>query len=383
MKPRCYLDHNATAPLRPEARAATMAAFDCAGNPSSVHAEGRAERHIVEDARDAVAKVFGVAPARVYFTSGGTEAANWLLQPRGSETLVAAATEHPCVLAGHRFAQDKRRAAPVLADGTLDTEAFGAALGAGGIAAVQAANNETGVVQPTAEIAEIAHSKGAMLVCDAVQAIGRLPLGGLEAADALFFSAHKFGGPKGVGAAVFRNADFAPAPLLRGGGQERRQRSGTENVAGIAGLAAALQVAVADQAAFAARAAAWRDRIESGIRAIAPDAVVFGSDAERLPNTTCFAIPGKSAEAALMAFDLEGIAVSSGSACSSGKVARSHVLAAMGAPQALSQAAIRVSTGWTTADADVARFLTVLSSICERRTTRHSNCSTPLAGRAM
>jgi cysteine desulfurase len=383
MKPRCYLDHNATAPLRPEARAAMMAAFDCAGNPSSVHAEGRAARRIVEDAREAVARVFGVAPARVYFTSGGTEGANWVLQPRGSEALIVAAVEHPCVLTGHRFAQDECRVAPVRGDGTLDLDAFRGAIGPGAVAAVQAANNEAGVVQRTAEVAEIVHSKGAMLVCDAVQAIGRLPLGELEAADVLFFSAHKFGGPKGVGAAVFRNADFVPAPLLRGGGQERRQRSGTENVAGIAGLAAALQVAVTEQPVFAARARAWRDRIESGIRAIAPDAVVFGCEAERLPNTTCFAIPGKSAEVSLMAFDLEGIAVSSGSACSSGKVARSHVLAAMGVPEALSGGAIRVSTGWSTTDADVARILTVLSSICERRTTRHSNCSTPLAGRAM
>ena len=383
MKPRIYLDHNATAPLRPEARAAMAAAFDCAGNPSSIHAEGRAARRIVEDARETVAAIFEVEPSRVYFTSGGTEAANWLLQPRGRETLVVSAVEHPCVLSGHRFATGDCRAVPVLEDGTLDLDALEAALASGPVAAIQAANNETGVVQRTANIAEMVHSKGAMLICDAVQAIGRLPLRELTGADVLFFSAHKFGGPKGAGAAIIRNADFVPAPLLKGGGQERRQRSGTENVPGIAGLAAALEVAVAEQPGFAAKAKAWREKLESGIRSLAPDAVIFGEEAWRLPNTTCFAIPGKSAEVSLMTFDLEGIAVSSGSACSSGKVERSHVLVAMGVPVDLSRGAIRVSTGWTTEEADIERFLNVLSRFCDCRQARHSNCSTPLAGRAM
>ncbi len=453
MKTRCYLDHNATSPLRPEARAAIAGAFDCIGNPSSIHAEGRAARRIVEDARETVAGIFEVAPSQVYFTSGGTEAANWLLQPRGAETLAVSAVEHPCVLSGHRFEAVKLRVIPVFEDGAIDLNALEAALSPGSVAAVQAANNETGVVQPAAEIAEIAHSKGAVLICDAVQAVGRLPLRELKGADVLFFSAHKFGGPKGAGAAIFRNPDFAPAPLLRGGGQERRQRSGTENVPGIAGLAAALEVAVSEQAAFAAKAKVLRDKFESGLRGIAPDAVIFGSPsasqaatpfldgalnegisphpvplpasspwracrssfrirkrmrmgegtpeialrviqgsllpwgegqdegselrAGRLPNTTCFAIPGKSAEFALIALDLEGVAVSSGSACSSGKVERSHVLAAMGVPAELSRGAIRISTGWTTAEADIERFLAVLSKICESRTARHGICSSP------
>ncbi len=373
--PRSYLDHNATSPLRPEARAAMIAAFDCIGNPSSIHREGRAGRQIVENARETVAALFEADPARVFFTSGGTEAANWLLQPRGEETLVVSAVEHPCVLSGHRFEPGKSPAVPVFEDGALDLAALEAALSPGSVAAVQAANNETGVVQATAKIAELVHSKGAVLICDAVQAVGRLRLRELKGADVLFFSAHKFGGPKGAGVAILRNPDFAPAPLLKGGGQERRQRSGTENVPAIAGLAAALEVAAAEQASFAARTKALQDKLECGIRNIAPDAVIFAEGASRLPNTTCFAIPGKSAELSLIAFDLEGIAVSSGSACSSGKVERSHVLAAMGVLADLARGAIRVSTGWTTAEADIERFLTVLSSICERREARHGICS--------
>lgn len=372
MTMRSYLDHNATAPLRSEARQAVMAALDCVGNPSSVHAEGRAARQIVEEAREKAAAIFGVKPSAVSFTSGGTEAANWLLQPRGRETLAVTAVEHPCVLSGHRFEAANVRTIPVSPDGVLRPDALEASLSAGFITAVQAANNETGVIQPLGEIARIAKAKGAFAVCDAVQAVGRLPLSDLDAADVLFFSAHKFGGPKGVGAAILRNPAFAPPPLLKGGGQERRQRSGTENVPGIAGLAAALEAAVAAREDFAHRARAWQQKIENGLRAITPDAVIFGEGAERLPNTTCFAIPGRSAELSLMAFDLEGIAVSSGSACSSGKVERSHVLAAMGVGSDLAAGAIRVSTGWTTTETDIERFLAVLSKICSSRPARHA-----------
>jgi cysteine desulfurase len=383
MRPRSYLDHNATSPLRPEARAAMLAAFECAGNPSSVHSEGRAARSLVEDAREKVAAIFEVQPSKVYFTSGGTEAANWLLQPQGEETLAVSAVEHPCVSSGHRFAPAGVNAVPVLEDGTIKLDSFEAALTPGRIAAVQAANNETGVMQPMPEAAHIAHTKGALLICDAVQAVGKLPLGYLKGVDALFFSAHKFGGPKGAGAAIFRNPNFRPEPLIRGGGQERRQRSGTENVPAIAGLAAALEAAVAEQREFAARTAGWQRKVESGIRYIAPEAVIFGEGAKRLPNTTSFAIPGKAAETMLIAFDLEGVAVSSGSACASGKVDRSHVLAAMGVSEDLSRAAIRVSTGWTTTDADIERFLTVFSRIFISRAARHGICGSPQAGHAV
>ncbi|MBI4724840.1 MAG: cysteine desulfurase [Rhodomicrobium sp.] len=373
MSGRVYLAHNATSPLRSEARDAMIAALDCIGNPSSIHAEGRAARAIIEDARETVARVFGVKPSNVYFASGGTEAANWLLQPQEEgQTLAAGAVEHPCVLSGHRFPADRVRIIPVSQDGVLDLAAFEAAISPGAVAAIQVANNETGIIQPLEDVARLTRAKGATLICDAVQAVGRLPLRDLEPADVFFLSAHKFGGPKGVGAAILKGSSFSPQPLIKGGGQERRQRSGTENVPGIAGLAAALEAAVFEQAAFAAHAKALQHELESGLRAAAPDAVIFGERTRRLPNTTCFAIPGKSAGTLLIAFDLEGIAISSGSACSSGKAERSHVLEAMGVAQGLSGGAIRVSSGWTTAKADIERFLTALSKICSGRQARHA-----------
>jgi cysteine desulfurase len=369
---RAYLDHNATSPLRPEARGAMIAALDCAGNASSIHAEGRAARAIVEEAREKVAAVFRTQPQAVYFTSGGTEAANWLLQAQEGRRLVLSAVEHPCVRSGHRFEPEAVSTVPVSADGILDLNVYETALSPGAFAAVQAANNETGVIQPLDDLARIAQAKGAVLICDAVQALGRLPLSDLEKADVLFFSAHKFGGPKGAGAVIVRDGAFPLQPLLRGGGQERRQRSGTENVPAIAGLAAALEAAILAQDGFAREARSFREELEAGIRAIAPDAVIFGEGAPRLPNTVCFAIPGKSAEVALIAFDLEGVSVSSGSACSSGKVERSHVLDAMGIAPDLSACAIRVSSGWTTAQTDIERFLTVLAKIRSGRQIRHA-----------
>ncbi len=249
-------------------------------------------------------------------------------------------------------------------DGVLDLAAFEEALTIDALAAVQAANNETGVLQPLDAIAQITRAKGAALVCDAVQAAGRIPLQYLEKADALILSGHKCGGPKGVGAVLVRDSAFPLHPLIRGGGQERRHRSGTENVAGIAGMAAALEASIEEQGGFATHAAALQAKLESGLRSVAPEAAVFGAATNRLPNTTYFAIPGRSAEMSLIAFDLEGVAVSSGSACSSGKVERSHVLGAMGVDMRLGSGAIRVSTGWTTTEADIDRFLTVLERIC-------------------
>ncbi len=365
---RSYLDHNASSPLRPEAREAMLAALDCTGNPSSIHAEGRAARAIVEKARETVARHFDAKPSQVYFTSGGTEAANWLLRPAApGQKLVFAAVEHPCVLQGHAFAADDVREVPVSTDGLIDAGELRGAMEARPFVAVQAANNETGVIQPVAKIAETTKAHGAAVICDAVQAIGRTDQSELRSVDALFFSAHKFGGPKGAGAVVFYGDKLAVQPFIKGGGQERRQRSGTENVAGIAGLAAALGSAISEREAFGNRAGEMRAALETRLREIAPEAVIFGEKAARLPNTTCFAIPGLRAETLLIDFDLQEIAVSSGSACSSGKVGRSHVLAAMGTPDALSGSAIRVSTGWNTKEADIERFLTVLTKICSKR----------------
>jgi cysteine desulfurase len=378
MTGRSYLDHNATSPLRPEAREAMIAAFNCAGNPSSVHGEGRAARAIVEQARETVASVFGAPPAAVTFTSSGTEAANWLLQASNGVRLTLPAVEHPCVLKGHRFADRDAQTLPVSGQGVVDLAALEEALEAGPaqegstIVAIQAANNETGVLQPLSDVGFLTKIKNATFICDAVQAVGRIPLADLALADALFFSAHKFGGPKGVGAVIWRGSAPVPPALVRGGGQERRNRSGTENVAGIAGLAAALEAADKEQVIWNERAQKLQSKLETGLRAVAPEAAIFGEGAARLPNTTCFAIPGKRAETLLIAFDLEGVALSSGSACSSGKLERSHVLAAMGVPHADSEGAIRVSTGWTTEEADIERFLAALAKICGSSAVRRA-----------
>ena len=384
---RTYLDWNATAPLRPEAREAMHAALDVVGNPSSVHAEGRTARALIEDAREAIARRLGVRPSDVFFTSGATEGAAWVLTPnaarRGSKTAIGAllvgATEHTCVLRGHRFPAERVEGLGVDGEGTIDLGALEARLAdlrarhgeAGIMVAAQAANNETGVLQPTRQIAQHTRAAGAVFVCDAVQLAGRAPCD-VDAigADALILSGHKFGGPKGVGAVVVVGDRVQPEPLIGGGGQERRQRAGTENVAGIAGFAAAFEAAMAQMGAFTGAAARHQQRLESGLRAIRPDTVVFGQGARRLPNTTCFAVPGVSAETALIALDLDGVAVSSGSACSSGKVAQSHVLDAMGVTPALAKGAIRVSTGPATTAADIDAFLCAWTKINSPSATR-------------
>jgi len=359
---RAYLDYNATAPLRPEARAAMTAAFDLGGNPSSIHAEGRAARAIVEDARRAVAELAGVGPRGIVFTSGGTEAVNLALTPAGKAVrLIASAGEHVCVLAGHRFAPEAATLAPLRPDGRIDLAALEAALDAGGPAllALQGANNETGVLQPVAEAAALAHARGGIVVCDAVQLAGRTSLDAQAlGADYLVLSAHKFGGPKGAGALIAARPELhVGSPLLRGGGQERGSRAGTENVAGIAGFGSAARAVRGEVAAEAIRLAQLRDRLEARILAAAPDAVVFGAGAPRLPNTTCFAVPAIAAATLLMRLDLAGVAASSGSACSSGKVARSHVLTAMGIAPELAAGAIRLSLGWASRELDIELFI--------------------------
>jgi cysteine desulfurase len=369
MTDRIYLDWNATAPLRPQARAAAMAAFDVAGNPSSVHAEGRAARRLIEEAREKVAALVGAEPRNVVFTSGGTEANMLALTPASGpdgktpDRLLISALEHPSVLAGGRFAAAAVQRVPATGDGRIDLAALADALaampGRRALVSLMLANNETGVVQPVSEAARLIHEAGSVLHVDGVQAAGRIPCDiNVLCADLLTLSGHKIGAPKGVGAVVRRDAAVPfPAPLIKGGGQERGARAGTENVAGIAAFGAAAAAALAELASDAGRMATLRDRLEAGLRAASPDLVVFGAGAERLPNTTLFALKGRKAETAVIAFDLEGIAVSSGAACSSGKVQPSHVLAAMGVPVELARAAVRVSLGPSTTETEIDRTI--------------------------
>jgi len=372
---RVYLDHNATSPLRPEVAAVVARALQLPGNPSSVHAEGRAARAEIEAAREKVARLVGARAKNVIFTSGGTEASNMVLGPsfrhlgqEDAKRLLLGATEHPCGLNGHRFSADSVAIIPVNSSGILDLAGLRAHLEkAGGqrvLVSVQLANNETGVLQPLAELARLVHEHGGLVHTDAVQAAGKIPVDVTElGVDVLTLSAHKMGGPKGIGAVVLASDQLEIADrLIRGGGQEKGYRAGTENVAAIAGFGAAAEIAKANLTGEAQRLSALRDEAEAHVRRIAPDALVVASDAERLPNTFAFAIPGLRAETALIAFDLEGIALSSGSACSSGKVKRSHVLDAMGVEPALAEGVLRVSLGWTTTKEDVIRF----AEACEK-----------------
>jgi cysteine desulfurase len=374
MAERIYLDWNATAPLRPQARVAAAETLGACGNPSSVHAEGRAVRRRIEEARASVAALVGAEPRNVVFTSGGTEAnvmalspflgAGQELEPR--DCLVVSAIEHPSVLAGGRFPRNAIETVPVTPDGSLDLSALGRLLSdlaqkglRRPLVSVMLANNETGVVQPVSQAAALAQAAGALMHVDAVQGGGRISCNINELrADLLTLSGHKIGGPKGVGAVIKRDQGLHfTDPLIKGGGQERGARAGTENVAGIVGFGAAAFAARLALAEESARMAALRDRLEAGLKARIPAAIVFGAQVERLPNTTLFAVPGIKAETAVIALDLDGIAVSSGAACSSGKVQPSHVLAAMGVARSLAQGAIRVSLGPTTTESEIDRFL--------------------------
>ncbi|MGJ4932232.1 cysteine desulfurase family protein [Bradyrhizobium sp. HKCCYLS2038] len=365
MADRIYLDWNATTPLRPEARQAMIAAMDLVGNPSSVHAEGRKARRLMEDAREVIARGLGAAARRVVFTSGGTEAnvlalTPGLKAPPGPvERLLVSAVEHASVLSGGRFAPGAVQTIPVDSSGVVDLRRLQDLLAGGppALVSVMAANNETGVLQPVSQLADIVRQAGGLLHVDAIQAFGKIPLDINEmGADLATLSAHKIGGPKGVGALVLGTGIEDVVPLLRGGGQERGRRAGTENVAGIAGFGAAAASALATLEVDMTRIAGLRDRLEAGLRGT-PELTVFSAEAARLPNTTLFTAPGMKAETAVIGFDLAGIAVSSGSACSSGKVQPSHVLEAMGVGSAAAQGAVRLSLGWSTTSAEVDRAL--------------------------
>jgi cysteine desulfurase len=362
MADRVYLDWNATTPLRAEAREAMAAAWDHVGNPSSVHAEGRRARRLVEDARAAIARSVGAVPRNVVFTSGGTEANALALLPGlhnasgpPVQRLLVSAIEHASVLAGGRFPPEAVGRINVTRSGVVDLHHLRAQLASGppALVSVMAANNETGALQPVAEAARIVQEAGGVMHVDAIQALGKMPLdmGALDA-DLITLSAHKIGGPKGVGALVVAERLLGLKPLLRGGGQERGHRAGTENVAGITGFGAAVTASVGALKEEAIRLERLRNFLEEGLRET-PEMVVFSGDVKRLPNTILFTVPGLKAETAVIGFDLEGIAVSSGSACSSGKVAPSHVLQAMGVGPAQAQGAVRLSLGWSTTEADV------------------------------
>ena len=358
-----YLDWNATAPLRPEAAAAMSEALHRWGNPSSVHRRGRAARQIIEGARAAVAGLLGdVDPSGVVFVSGGTEANHLALIGAGRERVLVSAIEHDSV----RHAVPAAEIIPVGPEGIVALDALDRLLGADArpaLVSVMYANNETGVIQPVAEIAAIARRHGAVFHCDAVQAAGKVALEvGMIGADLVTLSAHKIGGPPGVGALVVTGG-IDLTPLLRGGGQEHRRRAGTENLPGIAGFAAA--AAAAELTAYE-RVAALRDRLETEIAAIAPEAVVLGAAAPRLPNTSAIAMPGVAAETQIVALDLDGVMVSAGAACSSGKVGPSHVLAAMRVDREIAASTIRVSLGWSSSEAEVGHFLRAWTALYRR-----------------
>ena len=372
MTVRHYLDWNATAPLRAEALAALQAALAEPGNPSSVHASGRAARRRVEDARVAVAALVGGDPERLVFTGGGTEANNLAILGQRAPHILVGGMEHDAVLAAGHSAGVPVRRIRATRDGIVDLDHLADLLRdapAGTLVAVMLANNETGAIQPVRAVADLVHAAGGVLHCDAVQAAGKIEVDTVAlAVDTLALSAHKIGGPQGVGALLVPGS-IDLLPVLRGGGQERGLRAGTENVAGIAAFGAAAAAALAGLSGQAA-VMALRDRLQAAMVAAAPEAVVHAANVARLPNTLCIALPGVPAETQVMAMDLAGIAVSAGSACSSGKVRPSHVLTAMGWPEAAAREAIRLSLGWSTDEVAVATAADAYAALAARRRSR-------------
>ena len=376
-----YLDHNSTSPLRPECLTAVTQALSVGGNPSAVHANGRAARAIMEDAREKVAALVGARPEHVIFTSGATESCHLALfgaaegslaegQTRITRVFISA-VEHKAIPANaarlaERFPWIHITVLPVTADGVLDLEALRVALREGkgrALVAVMAANNEIGVVQPVAEASKLVHEAGGLLLVDAVPAAGKIDLD-FALCDYMVLSGHKMGGP--IGSAALIVAAGAPlASQLGGGGHQRGLRAGSENLSGIAGFGAAAR-ALADSEGERARIAHLRDHFEAALKTAIPETVIFGAQAPRLCSTSGFAIPGLVAATALMALDLDGVAMSSGSTCSSGKVSVSPVLAAMGVDAATAQCALRASFGWSSTMEDVNAAVASLVKLHER-----------------
>ncbi|KQQ72634.1 cysteine desulfurase [Rhizobium sp. Leaf321] len=377
---RTYLDWNATAPLSAPARAAMLEALQLPGNASSVHGEGRLSRAAVDKARRQVAALVGAEPAHVTFTSGATEASNHVLTPDyrmgrapvAIGALYVSAIEHPAIREGGRFDPAQVIEIPVTTTGIVDLSALEKLLAVHDdllglpMVGLMLVNNETGVIQPVSEAAEIVHRHRGLLVVDAVQAVGRIPvdINRLDA-DFVVISSHKIGGPKGVGALISRGEVLMPKPLIRGGGQEKGHRSGTENFHAIVGFGAAAAAMSEDLDERNDGISLLRDRLEGEMRKAAADVMIHGADVHRVGNTCFFTLPGLKAETGQIAFDIEGIALSAGSACSSGKVGESHVLMAMGRDPQLG--ALRISLGPDTTDEDITRAVAAFAKIAARR----------------
>lgn len=368
MRPVTYLDYNATAPTRAEVVEAVASALEIGGNPSSVHGVGRAARAKVEEARAQVAALVAARPRDVVFTSGGTEANNTVIRGCGAKSVILSPVEHDCGLAAAKESGLPTFFLNVDRDGLVDEDSLRRCLQEAprpALVSVMLANNEMGAIQPVAALAAIAKEAGALFHTDAVQAAGKIVID-REAlgADYLTLSAHKLGGPQGIGAIIL--APTAPLrALVTGGGQELSRRSGTENVAGIAGFGAAAMEAMVGLGDMD-RLQALRDRLEREVLAGANDIMIAGGGAERLANTSCIIMPGVKGETQVMHFDLNGVCISSGSACSSGKVKVSHVLTAMGYSEAEAECSIRVSLGYKTTDEDIDRFLQAWQSLYRR-----------------
>lgn len=362
MRDRIYLDHNASSPLRPEAREAMVAALAQDGNASSVHGEGRAQRRLVEDAREHVARLVGARPADVVFTSGATEANNIVLAS-GWDVIYRTGSEHESVLAPAAASGAEIVEVPLETSGSADLGAFAASVLKCDVAdrkallTLQMANNETGVCQDVSRAAQFARAHDVAVHTDAVQACGRMLVDfDVIGADLMSVSSHKLGGPMGVGALIVRDG-FKLRSLLQGGGQERRRRAGTENVAAIAGFGAAAASARAGVVDEQRRLKRLRDQVETELVAVVPGAVVVGAGADRLANTLCLSLPSYVAETTVIKLDLAGVAMSAGSACSSGKVGASHVLTAMGLAPEIARSAVRISLGWNTSESSLEEFL--------------------------
>ncbi len=389
---RTYLDHNATSPMRPEVRDVMVEALGCNGNPSSVHEEGRRARGLIEGARKSVAQLVGAAPKEVIFTSGGTEANNMVLR-QSWDAVVTTATEHDSVLSPAMACGAKHAILKVDKNGLADPDHLAELLtdlcreNSNVLVSVQMANNETGVLQDLGKISAIINQfrednppeagdvGDIVLHTDAVQAAGKIPVDFVATgADAMSLSAHKIGGPKGVGALIKR-PELELAPLMTGGGQEGRNRAGTENTAAIAGFGKAAGLALAGLGRIA-EISRLRDRLEGDIARLAAEAEFIAHDAPRLPNTSAIALPGHAAETLVIAFDLAGCAISAGAACTSGKVARSRVLEAMGLDDSLTGAAIRVSLGWDSNDAHIDNFIKAARDILSGQSDKVTDTDT-------